>query len=130
MMRLVCGLLASMVLCTSANAQLTEWSVWQNVRTSLLVISTIDTAKGTFIGTFINNADGYICKGFAVPITGKFAGGDVSFVANFAPCDNTITVWTGTVSGNTITADFDLWYVADYKFKEIKDTDIFTKKWP
>jgi hypothetical protein len=130
MMRLVCGLLIGFGLCGSAHAQLTEWSVWQNVRTSLLVVSTIDTAKGTFIGTFINNADGYRCKGFAVPITGKFAGGDVSFVANFAPCDNTITVWKGTVSGNTITADFDLWYVDDYKFVEIKDTDTFTKKWP
>jgi hypothetical protein len=105
---------------------LPEWSIWKNQRTSLLIITKVNA--GTFIGTFINNAEGYKCQGFGVPITGKITGTKVTFVANFAPCSNTITAWKGILSGNTIVADWDLWYADDdANFHEDKKQDTFTK---
>jgi hypothetical protein len=129
MKRLLCGLLLGLLLSTVAHAQtLPEWSIWQNQRTSLLIVSKVDASAGTFIGTFINNAPGYRCQGFAVPISGKISGSDVSFVANFAPCDNSITAWKGKLSGTTIGTDWVLWYAdKDANFFEIKDKDTFTK---
>jgi hypothetical protein len=129
MKRLLLALLLVTGLTPIAAAQsLPEWSIWKNQLTSLLIITKVNSGAGTFMGTFINNADGYKCQGFGVPITGKITGSNVSFVANFAPCHNTITAWKGTLSGNTITADWDLWYTEDdANFHEMKNTDTFTK---
>ncbi len=129
MQRLLLALLLVAGLVPSAIAQsLPEWSIWKNQRNSLLIITKVDAGAGTFIGTFINNAGGFKCQGFGVPVTGKIAGSNVAFVANFAPCSNTITAWKGTLSGDTITTDWDLWYAdADANFHELKDKDAFTK---
>lgn len=130
----LCGLAASVLLCTTANAQtLPEWSIWKNDKTSLLVVTKVDTTAGTFIGTFLNNATGYDCQGFAVPIKGTISGNSITFVANFAPCDNTITVWQGSFTSSTeFKTDWVLWYAAKpstgYEFRQLKDTDVFTKQ--
>jgi Avidin family len=111
---------------TAIAQSLPEWSIWKNQRTSLLIVTKV--SADIFMGTFINNAQGFKCQGVAVPIAGKSTGDKVTFVANFAPCSNTITAWKGTLSGNTITADWDLWYADDDgNFHEDKSQDTFTK---
>lgn len=126
----VFGLSAALAFFSAAEAQtLPEWSVWKNQRSSLLIVSKVDPANGTFIGSFINNAQGYRCQGVSVPVSGRVKADDVSFVANFAPCDNTMTVWKGTVSGPTMATSFILWYIdSNYEFQEIRDQDTFTKQ--
>src|SRR5262245_24307524 len=112
MKRLLLAFLLIIGLTPIAAAQsLPEWSAWKNQRTSLLIVTKVDSGKGAFIGTFINNADGFACQGIGVPVTGKIKDSSVTFIANFATCHNTITAWKGTLSGNTITTDWDLWYV-------------------
>jgi hypothetical protein len=129
MKRLICCLLLATGLSTAARADgLPEWSIWKNPRESLLIITTVDTAAGTFAGTFINNAKGYKCAGFGVPIKGKIAGGNVAFVANFAPCVNTITAWKGTLGDKTISTSWQLFSADDDgNFKELKNDDVFTR---
>jgi hypothetical protein len=129
MKRFVWFLLLALAVPATARADgLPEWSIWKNPRDSLLVISLVDTAAGTFSGTFINNAKGYRCAGFGVPIKGKINGNSIAFVANFAPCVNTITAWKGTLGDKTISTSWQL-YRADYdgNFKELKNDDVFTR---
>jgi hypothetical protein len=129
MKRLICCLLLALGLSTAARAYgLPEWSIWKNPRDSLLVISLVDTAAGTFSGTFINNAKGYKCAGFGVPIKGKINGNNIAFVANFAPCVNTITAWKGTLGDKTISTSWQLYSADDDgNFKELKNDDVFTR---
>jgi hypothetical protein len=129
MKRFVGGLLFALCLPGAAHAEgLPEWSIWKNPRESLLIITTVDAAAGTFSGTFINNAKGYRCAGFGVPIKGKISGNAVAFVANFAPCVNTITAWKGTVGDKTISTSWQLWSADDNgDFKELKNDDVFTR---
>ena len=129
MKRFACCLLFVLGLATAARADgLPEWSVWKNPRDSLLVISLVDTAAGTFSGAFINNAKGYKCAGFAVPIKGKISGNTIAFVANFAPCVNTITAWKGTLGDKTISTSWQLYSADDDgNFKELKNDDVFTR---
>jgi hypothetical protein len=103
------------------------WSVWKNDKTSLLVVTTVD-ANGKFAGSFINNAQGYKCQGVPASISGSVTGNNVTFVANFAPCANTITVWKGTLAGNQLPTDWELHYVdSQNNFQVLKDKDTFTK---
>ncbi|HEY2247586.1 MAG TPA: avidin/streptavidin family protein [Bradyrhizobium sp.] len=129
MKRFVCCLLLALGLATAARADgLPEWSIWKNPRESLLVISLVDTASGTFSGTFINNAKGYKCAGFGVPIRGKINGNTIVFVANFVPCVNTITAWRGTLGDKTISTSWQLFSADDDgNFKELKKDDVFTR---
>jgi hypothetical protein len=129
MKRFACCVLLALGLSTAARADgLPEWSIWKNPRDSLLVVSLVDTAAGTFSGTFINNARGYKCAGLAVPIKGKITGNNVVFVANFAPCVNTITAWKGTLGDKTISTSWQLWSADDDgNFKELKNDDVFTR---
>ena len=129
MKRFACCLLLALGLATAARADdLPEWSIWKNPRDSLLVVSLVDAAAGTFSGTFINNARGYKCAGLAVPIKGKIDGNNVVFVANFAPCVNTITAWKGTLGDKTISTSWQLWSADDDgNFKELKNDDVFTR---
>ena len=100
----------------------------EDPRDSLLVISLVDTVAGTFSGTFINNAKGYKCAGFGVPIKGKINGNTIAFVANFAPCVNTITAWKGTLGDKTISTSWQLFSADDDgNFKELKNDDVFTR---
>jgi hypothetical protein len=129
MKRFVGCLLLALGLSTAAGADgLPEWSIWKNPRDSLLIITVVDAAAGTFSGTFINNAKGYRCAGFGVPIKGKITGNTIAFVANFAPCVNTITAWKGSVGDKTITTSWQLWSADDNgDFKELKNDDVFTR---
>jgi hypothetical protein len=129
MKRIVGCLLLALALSTAAHADdLPEWSIWKNPRQSLLIVTTVDTAAGTFAGTFINNAKGYRCAGFGVPIKGKISGNNVAFVANFAPCVNTITAWKGTLGDKTISTSWQLFSADDDgNFKELKNDDVFTR---
>jgi hypothetical protein len=129
MKRFACCLLFALGLSTAARADgLPEWSIWKNLRESMLIITTVDTAAGTFAGTFINNAKGYRCAGFGVPIKGKISGNTIAFVANFAPCVNTITAWKGTVGDKTISTSWQLWSADDDgNFKDLKNDDVFTR---
>ena len=129
MKRFACCLLLALGLSTAARADgLPEWSIWKNPRESLLIITTVDTAAGTFTGTFINNAKGYRCAGFGVPIKGKINGSNLVFVANFAPCVNTITAWKGTLADKTISTSWQLWSADDDgNFKDLKNDDVFTR---
>ena len=129
MKRIACCLLLALGFSTAARADgLPEWSIWKNPRDSLLVISLVDTVAGTFSGTFINNAKGYRCAGFAVPIKGKITGNQIAFVANFAPCVNTITAWKGTLGDKTISTSWQLYSADDDgNFKELKNDDVFTR---
>ena len=129
MNRFVGCLLLALGLSTAAGAEgLPEWSIWKNRRDSLLIITVVDAAAGTFSGTFINNAKGYRCAGFGVPIKGKITGNTIAFVANFAPCVNTITAWKGSVGDKTITTRWQLWSADDNgDFKELRNDDVFTR---
>jgi len=129
MKRIACCLLLAFGLTTAARADgLPEWSIWKNPRDSLLVISLVDTAAGTFSGAFINNAKGYKCAGFGVPIRGKISGNTIAFVANFAPCVNTITAWKGTFRDKTISTNWQLFSADDDgNFKELRNEDVFTR---
>jgi avidin family protein len=129
MKKFVWGLLLAIGLATAAHADgLPEWSIWKNPRDSLLVVSLVDTAAGTFSGTFINNAKGYKCAGLAVPIKGKISGNTIAFVANFAPCVNTITAWKGTLGDKSISTSWQLFSADDDgNFKELKNEDVFTR---
>jgi hypothetical protein len=129
MKSLVAGFLLTLGLSTVAAADtLPEWSIWKNPRDSLLIITTVDAGAGTFAGTFINNAKGYKCQGFGVPIKGKITGNDIAFVANFAPCANTITAWKGSLGDKVINTNWDLWSADDNgDFKELKNQDVFTR---
>jgi hypothetical protein len=129
MKAVIAGLAMTVGFSAFANAQsIPEWSIWRNPRASLLIITTVDTAAGTFAGTFINNAKGYKCQGFGVPIKGKVNGREISFVANFAPCANTITAWKGTFGDTAITTNWKLWSADDNgDFKELKNEDVFTR---
>ena len=129
MKRIACCLLFVLALATAARADgLPEWSIWKNPRDSMLIITTVDAAAGTFTGTFINNAKGYRCAGFGVPIKGKINGNNVAFVANFAPCVNTITAWKGTLGDKTISTSWQLFSADDDgNFKELKNDDVFTR---
>jgi Avidin family len=121
-------LLALGLVAPASAASLPEWSIWKNPRDSLLIITTVDAAAGTFAGTFINNAKGYKCQGFGVPIKGKISGDTIAFVANFAPCANTITAWKGSVNDKTIATKWQLWSADDNgDFKELKNDDVFTR---
>ena len=129
MKRFVGCLLLALGLSAAARAGgLPEWSIWKNPRESLLIVTTVDTTAGTFMGTFINNAKGYRCAGFGVPIKGKINGNTIAFVANFAPCVNTITAWKGTLGDKTISTSWQLWSADDDgNFKELKNDDVFTR---
>ena len=129
MKRFVVCVLLAFGLSTAARADgLPEWSIWKNPRDSLLVVSLVDTSAGTFSGTFINNAKGYKCAGLAVPIKGKISGNTITFVANFAPCVNTITAWKGTLGDKTISTSWQLYSADDDgNFKELKNDDVFTR---
>src|ERR1700759_2880758 len=129
MKRIVVCVLLAFGLSTAACADgLPEWSIWKNPRDSLLVISLVDTVAGTFSGTFINNARGYKCAGFGVPIKGKISGNNIAFVANFAPCLNTITAWKGALGDKTISTSWQLFSADDDgNFKELKNDDVFTR---
>lgn len=129
MKRFVGAFLLTLGLCPAASAEgLPEWSIWRNPRESLLIITTVDAAAGTFLGTFINNAKGYRCAGIGVPIKGKINGNSITFVANFAPCVNTITAWKGTVADKTISTSWQLWSADDDgNFKDLKNDDVFTR---
>jgi hypothetical protein len=129
MKRFAATLLLALNLIAPASAQnLPEWSIWKNPRDSLLIITTVDATGGTFSGTFINNAKGYKCQGYGVPIKGKVNGDTIAFVANFAPCANTITAWKGSVNDKTIATKWQLWSADDNgDFKELKNDDLFTR---
>src|SRR5437879_1390329 len=129
MKRLSACLVFALGLSTAAHAEgLPEWSIWKNPRESLLIVTTVDAAAGTFSGTFINNAKGYKCAGFGVPVKGKINGNTVAFVANFAPCVNTITAWKGTLGDKTISTSWQLFSADDDgNFKELKNDDVFTR---
>ena len=129
MKRLVGCLLFALSMSSAASAEgLPEWSIWKNPRESLLIITTVDATAGTFAGTFINNAKGYKCQGFGVPIKGKISGDNIAFVANFAPCANTITAWKGSFGDKTISTSWQLRSADDNgDFKELKNDDVFTR---
>ena len=129
MKRFVGCLLLALGFSTAASADgLPEWSIWKNSRESMLIVTNVDTAAGTFTGTFINNAKGYRCSGLGVPVKGKISGNNVTFVANFAPCVNTITAWKGTLADKTISTSWQLWSADDDgNFKELHNDDVFTR---
>jgi avidin family protein len=127
---LAASIISLFVSATPCLAQsLPEWSVWKNQRDSLLVVTSVDAAKNTFVGTFINRAPNTQCIGVGVPMSGEISGNSVKFVANFAPCSKTITIWSGTLSGTVLTTNYDLRYVAkDYTFGTDTGQDVFNKQ--
>lgn len=127
MKRMLLGLVLFILWFGTANAQnLSAWSTWKNQRSSLLIVTKVDASTGAFEGTFINNATGFKCQGVAVAMSGKVTGSNITFVANFAPCSNTITVWSGKLSSTQITTDWELWYVdSNLSFQQLKGQDIF-----
>ena len=97
----------------------------------MLVVTNVDSAKNTFVGTFINRAPNTQCIGIGVPVSGEISGSDVKFVASFPGTlhSKTITIWTGTISGTTLSTNYDLRYVAsDYTFGTDTGQDAFTKQ--
>lgn len=108
---------------------LSPWSVWQNQSSSLLIVTTVDTAKGTFKGTFINGNTSYICVGVPVQMGGTVdKNNNVIAVANFAPCTNTITIWKGTVAAKTLPMPWTLTYVdSNGTFQTLTGQDTFNQ---
>ena len=131
MIRLVCGILALFLLASpSAGQGLTEGSLWKNQNNSLLFITKVDTAKNIFGGTFVNYHPNFPqCQGIGVPVSGEISGNNVKFVANFAPCSKTITVWKGSMSNSIINTTWDLRYVdTNYDIQPASGSDDFTKQ--
>jgi len=90
-------------------------STWVNQRGSTLTVSTMDGA-GNFTGTYVNRAPGFSCQNSPYPLAGTSKGNNVNFVVtwNNQPMWDkpsnclSVTAWQGTLSGNTISTQWQL----------------------
>lgn len=85
-------------------------STWQNQSGSYLVVNSIDGA-GNFKGTYYNYASGTQCLGTPFDVTGVTSGANIVFVVtwkNSSTSCNSLTEWSGTISGSTIYTSWQL----------------------
>ncbi len=131
MYQVACGIMIIFLSFSTAAAQsLSEGSLWKNTNNSLLLITKIDTSQNTFVGTFVNYHPQFPqCQGVGVPVSGRMDATNLAFVANFAPCSKTITVWKGSIAGSTIKTNYDLRYVdTNFEIQPAAGSDDFTKQ--
>ena len=87
-------------------------ATWRNQRGSEATFFAADAA-GNFRGFYINNATGFDCRGTPYPISGRTAGGNVTFVVKwsnlFRDC-NSVTTWRGRIRGTTMQTRWELAY--------------------
>jgi hypothetical protein len=129
MIRVALALIFLLAMPLRGFAQMPAWSVWQNQSASLLIVTTVDTTSGTFKGTFINGNKSFLCIGIPVPLSGMFdKNNNVTAVANFSPCNNTITVWKGIMNGKTLPTSWNLTYVDNTgAFQTMNGQDTFNQ---
>lgn len=127
MKRICFGAFLTLALTATAWAQsLPAGSVWQNQRGSEMTVTESDTAG--FKGTFVNNADGFECKGAPMPMSGKALSKGLFFTVTFAPCA-TISVWHGKLNGDNLPTRWQLEYVnpKDGSFATMRGRDYFKR---
>lgn len=105
-------------------------SVWKNQRGSVLTFKQINAGKVT--GSFVNNANGFECKGEpGYRVDGNVNGTNINFAVDFKNKGHdcyTITSWIGTINGNSIHTDWELAYIDGGTHQIVKDkgSDDFT----
>jgi Avidin family len=105
---------------------LPAWSLWQNQRGSTLEVFMVDSS-GSFQGQFINQANGYDCKGIPYPAVGTSTAVAVVFSVTFVKCTSNAT-WYGVVTGNTMRTNWVLLYAPpNGPPQKSQGTDIFTR---
>ena len=106
-------------------------STWVNQRGSTLTIDQIG-ADGRFTGDYINNANGFDCKGIEYPIVGQVINGTVAFSVTWANATkdcHSITLWNGTFSASEMDTTWILAYVnPDWNLTSLAGSDQFTPK--
>ena len=129
MRSVIAGFVVSIALVTTASAQTVPApSVWINQRTSELDIASVDAA-GVITGKFTNNAAGFKCQGTPIDIVGHTSKDGLFFGVTFAAC-NSIVLWNGRISGNTMTTSWVLSVLdpENVVIESESDVDTFTKQ--
>ncbi len=102
-------------LTSTASPTITAPSSWKNQRGSELKIATIDSS-GAFNGEYINNAAGFDCQGVPFDVSGHNSGNDIAFSVTWKNATKncgSITVWHGTLTGDTMNTTWELAYGDD-----------------
>ena len=117
-----------------AHGQIVSGSVWQNSRGSVLRVTQVH-ADGRFEGQYINNADGFSCKGTPFSVTGWINGNAVGWIVNWKNAANdckSITSWSGVLLSNrTLETHWSLGFLTrNYGPRIMIGSDYFTRKSP
>lgn len=108
--RMMLILAFSLLFANVASATKANLTGWVNQRGSTLYI-TRTSPSGQFEGTFINRAAGFRCQNSPYPVVGWRYGTAITFSVkwqNPQESCNSITAWTGFISGGTMTTLWQL----------------------
>jgi avidin family protein len=86
-------------------------STWLNKEGSYLYIDFVDGETHMLTGHYINNAEGYPCKGINYTLTGWIYGDVITFSViwqNEEESCGALTTWIGIIEKNRITASWQL----------------------
>jgi Avidin family len=106
-------------------------SSWENQRKSTMNIVAVDPATGNVKGLYTNNAAGFDCQGVPFDLGGKISGNRVTLIVVWKnatiSCDS-ITVWKGRISGNTVRTKWQVSYVdSGGNLKTLRGADTFVQ---
>ncbi len=128
MSRAVAALLFLAVTTAAALAQtLPIPSRWTSQNYSYLEFDQI-VAQEEFTGIYVDHEPNFACSNVLSKLTGFVNGAKVRFTVEWwlnGPAQCGETTWTGTVSGNTITAH---WVRTAKGYPTVSGTDTFTRK--
>ncbi len=128
MSRAIAALLLLAATTASALAQtLPIPSRWTSQNFSYLEFDQM-VSSNEFIGIYVDHDPSFACSNFMSKLTGFVHGAKVTFTVEWwlnGPAQCGQTTWTGTVSGNTITAH---WVRTAKGYPTVSGTDTFTQK--
>ena len=91
---------------------LSSWTTWVNQRGSVMTLRPF--GAGQLSGHYVNNAQGFACRGTRYPLSGQTMGNRIQFTVQwknwYKDCNST-TVWRGRIAGNAIDSQWQLNYV-------------------
>ena len=107
-------------------------SSWVSEHGSILKITAWDATAKTVTGLYINNTQGFECRGKPFDLAGTSAGRKITFKVVWKDGQQDCkadTVWNGTVNPRAIGARYVFSYV-DRKGRpaHLRGTDVFTKR--
>lgn len=133
MRRTVMAVVLLLLSAASADAQgLQPNTTWQNDKGSEFTILGI-SSDGSLKGTYTNRAVGFQCQNTPFPVVGWIDGEKIAFSVRWKNAQQdcqSITSWTGYLSGNRILTDWDLVYLDATEKRPLmyRGTDYFKKK--